>query len=112
MADAGTAAKSILALGEEKMGEVIKLLLANETFVEAMQQTMVGTLQAKRTVDKGISTVLSFANIPSVEDYDVVKGRLEEVETMLISMQQRLAALDARLTNPPAKTAPKARSKR
>jgi hypothetical protein len=112
MADTSAAVKSVLALGEEKMGEVVKQLLANDAFVAAVQQTLAGTLEAKRNVDKGVSTLLGFANIPSVEDYDQVKGRLDELEALLGTIQGRLASLDERLAAKEPEPAKKTRAKK
>ncbi len=94
---ADSAVKSILSLGEEGMAEVIKQLLANERFVKAMQSTVVGSLEAKRTVDKGLTSMLGLVNIPTVEDVDKVRARLAEVEELTAQLTQRLNALSDRL---------------
>ena len=50
-ADGYYAVKTILGLGEEKMGEVVNQLLANEAFVSAVQKAITGSIGAKRSVD-------------------------------------------------------------
>ena len=92
-----TAVKTILSLGEERMGDVVRQLLANESFVSAMQQAVVGGIEAKRSIDKGVSSVLGFVNIPTIDDVDKVRGRLAEVEELVQLLTSRLETLSERL---------------
>ena len=92
-----TAVKTILSLGEERMGDVVRQLLANESFVSAMQQAVVGGIEAKRSIDKGVSSVLGFVNIPTIDDVDKVRGRLAEVEELVQLLTSRLEALSESL---------------
>lgn len=91
------AVKTILALGEDGMGEVIRQLLANEGFVTAMQKAVVGGIEAKRNIDKGLTSVLGLINIPTVEDVDKVRGRMAEVEELVAQLTSRLESLSERL---------------
>ena len=91
------AVKTILSLGEEGMGEVVRQLLANESFVTAMQKAVVGGIEAKRNIDKGLTSVLGLVNIPTVEDVDKVRGRLAEVEELVAQLTSRLESLSERL---------------
>ncbi len=93
------AVKTILNLGEERMGDVIRQLLANETFVTTMQQAVVGGIEAKRNIDKGVSSVLGLVNIPTIDDVDKVRARLNEVEELVALLTSRLEALSERLDN-------------
>ena len=61
---------SIVSLGEEKLGELVNLLLANERFVGAVQNTISSGLNAKNAVDKNVERVMSWVNIPTLEDLD------------------------------------------
>jgi hypothetical protein len=92
-----TAVKTILSLGEEGMAEVVKQLLANESFVAAMQKAVVGGIEAKRNIDRGLTSVLGLVNIPTVEDVDKARGRLAEVEELVGQLTTRLEALSDRL---------------
>ncbi len=92
-----TAVKTILSLGEEKMGEVVRQLLANEGFVTAMQTAVVGGLSAKRNLDKGLSGVLGLVNIPTVDDVDKVRARLTEIEELVGELSTRLAKVSDKL---------------
>lgn len=91
------AVKTILSLGEERMGEVVRQLLANETFVAAMQNAVVGGIEAKRSLDKGLSSVFGLVNIPTIDDVDKVRTRLAEVEELVGELNARLEALSDRL---------------
>ena len=93
------AVKTILNLGEERMGDVIRQLLANETFVKTMEQAVVGGIEAKRNIDKGVSSVLGLVNIPTIDDVDKVRARLNEVEELVALLTSRLEALSERLDN-------------
>lgn len=92
-----TAVKTILGLGEEKMGEVVRQLLANEGFVTAMQKAVVGGLSAKRNIDKGITGVLGLVNIPTVDDVDKVRNRLTEIEELVAELTTRLEKVSEKL---------------
>lgn len=92
-----SAVKSILSLGEEGMGEVVRQLLANESFVVAMQKAVVGGIEAKRNIDKGLSSVLGLVNIPTIDDVDKARSRLAEVEELVVELTARLEAISERL---------------
>ena len=90
-------AKGILGLGEERMGELLGTLMGNESFVQAMQGAISSSLAAKRAVDKNMERVFSFWNIPTLEDLDQVKDKVEELEDIMKLVQDRLMDLDERL---------------
>ncbi len=92
-----TAVKTILGLGEDKMGEVVRQLLANEAFVAAMQRAVVSGLSAKRNIDKGLTGVLGLVNIPTVDDVDKVRTRLTEIEELVAELTSRLAKVSDKL---------------
>ncbi|MBI1948011.1 MAG: hypothetical protein HYS27_20135 [Deltaproteobacteria bacterium] len=94
------AVHTILGLGEEKMGEVVNQLLANEVFVQAMQRAISGSIGAKRNLDKGVSTLLSLVNVPTLDDVDKVKDKLDELEETI----GEIAAKVERLSRKGAKT--------
>ena len=92
-----SAVRTILGLGEEKMGEVVNQLLANEAFVGAVQRAITGSIGAKRTVDKGVSAVLGMVNIPTLDDVDKIKDRLNELEQAMTEITERLTKLNESL---------------
>jgi hypothetical protein len=100
MADKGdekNAVKTILGLGEEKMGEVVNQLLANEAFVGAVQKAISSSIVAKRSMDKGVSTILGFVNVPTLEDVDKIKEKLDELEETLGEIGTRVEALNDKI---------------
>jgi hypothetical protein len=92
-----SAVKTILGLGEEKMGEVVNQLLSNEKFVGAVQRAIAGSLGAKRSVDKGMSTLLGLVNIPTLEDVDKIRDRMNDLEEAMSEIGARLAQLNESL---------------
>ena len=90
------AVRTILGLGEEKMGEVVNQLLANEVFVQAMQRAISGSIGAKRNLDKGVSTLLSLVNVPTLDDVDKVKEKLDELEEAIGEIGERVGRLSRR----------------
>jgi len=88
--DANGIVQSILNLGEERMGEVINQLLANDTFVTMIQSTITSSLAAKQTVDKRLLGLLSTFNVPSLEDVEALSGKLDELEDLLAEVEDRI----------------------
>ena len=62
-----------------------------------MQKAVVGGIEAKRNIDRGLTSVLGLVNIPTVEDIDKARGRLAEVEELVGQLTARLEALSDRL---------------
>lgn len=92
------AVKTILGLGEEKMGEVVNQLLANEAFVSAMQKAIAGSLGAKRSMDKTLSTVLGMVNVPTLDDVDKIRDKMNELEEAMAEIGERLEKLNDKLS--------------
>lgn len=102
--------KSLLGLGEERMGEVVSQLLANERFVSAMQGAITQGLEAKCAVDKNLARLFDLANVPTLEDVYQLREKLQELEDLLADVLDRVQQIDARLSGedepeeePPAK---------
>ncbi len=93
-----SAVKTILGLGEEKMGEVVNQLLANEAFVSAVQKAITGSIGAKRSVDKGVATVLGMINVPTLEDIDKIRDKMNNLEDTIGEIGDRLEKLNAKLS--------------
>ena len=85
---------SIVSLGEEKLGELVNLLLANERFVGAVQNTISTGLNAKNAVDKNVERVMSWVNIPTLEDLDQLKTKMDELEEVLFEIGDRVKTMD------------------
>lgn len=88
-----SAVKTILGLGEEKMGEVVNQLLSNEAFVGAVQKAIASSLGAKRSMDKGMTTLLGLINVPTLEDVDKIREKMNDLEETLAEIGGRLEKL-------------------
>ena len=110
--DPSNLVSSIVNLGEEKLGELVNLLLANERFVGAVQTTISSGLNAKNAVDKNVERVMSWVNVPTLEDLDQLKGKMDELEEVLSEIGARVRTLDEeRRLEAEAKAKPAAKKK-
>ena len=94
-----SAVKTILGLGEEKMGDVVNQLLASESFVSAVQRAITSSIGAKRSVDKGVTAMLGLVNIPTLEDVDKIRDKMNELEETIAEIGDRLEKLNAKLSS-------------
>ena len=90
--------RTILGLSEEKMGEVVTQLLANEAFVGVVQQAISRSLEAKRGMDKGVATMLGLVNVPTLDDVEKIRGRLNEVEESMAEIAERIEGLTDKMS--------------
>ncbi|MCP4504067.1 MAG: hypothetical protein GY822_29430 [Deltaproteobacteria bacterium] len=97
MTDDQSIIKNILGLGEERMGEVVGQLMSNEGFVNAMQGALSSSLAAKRSVDKNMERVFTFWNVPTTGDLEQVQDKVNELDDIMKTIQDRLLSLDERL---------------
>ena len=99
--ESNTLAQNLLALGEERMGEVVGQLLQNEAFVRAIQAAVSSSVAAKRTVDGAMGAMLGAANIPTLEDVAQVEEKVGQLEDMMAEIEDRLKRLRVRLGDAP-----------
>jgi len=92
-----TVVQQVLSLGEERMGDVVNQLLANESFVSAMQTAITQGLAAKRSVDSTVGTVLGAVNVPTLDDVDDVRSKLLELEDVLAEVEVRAKRISKRV---------------
>jgi polyhydroxyalkanoate synthesis regulator phasin len=85
--------KKLVETGEEQVGRLAQQLLANERFVSALQALVSRTLMAKGTLDKSLRSALSAANLPSTSDVEALKGKVDDLERMLASIEAKVDAL-------------------
>lgn len=90
---------SILSLGEERMGDLVTQLLKNDSFVDAMQRAITSSLAAKKSVDKGLVGIYSALNVPTLDDVEELRGKLNEVEDAMAQIEERTRALHARFSD-------------
>ncbi len=76
--------------GEERMGKVVAGLLASERITSGLQTLVGSALQAKETFDRGVGQALHAANLPSRDDVASLKKKLEELESMIDGLTERV----------------------
>jgi hypothetical protein len=84
------ALRKALAAGEEQVGKAVAKLLASEGFAGGLQTLVSTAAQARETLEKGVSQALHAANLPSRDDVTALKRRLEELETMLDRLSEKV----------------------
>jgi polyhydroxyalkanoate synthesis regulator phasin len=82
--------KKLVETGEERIGKLAQQLLSNEKFVTALQSLVSKSLQAKGTLDKSLRTALSAMNLPSTADLELLKGKIDELERLLASIETKV----------------------
>jgi polyhydroxyalkanoate synthesis regulator phasin len=85
--------KKLVETGEARVGKLVQQLMSNEKFVSGVQSIVGKAFSAKGTLDKSIKGALSAMNLPSTGDLDVLKEKIEELETLLDKLDSKLDAL-------------------
>lgn len=85
--------KKLVETGEERIGRLAQQLLSNEKFVGAVQALVAKSLAAKGTLDRSLRTALSAMNLPSTGDVELLQGKVDEMERLLSSVEQKLDRL-------------------
>lgn len=86
-------ARAILDLGEERLGELLSQLMSNELFVNAMQNALSSSLSAKRVVDKNVMRALSMINVPTLDDVEELREKLNALDDVMAEVYQRVQEL-------------------
>lgn len=84
------AVRRALAAGEAQVGRAVGKLLASERFTTGLRALASSAAQAKETFDRGVRQALRAANLPSADDVAALKRRLDEVESTLDGLAERL----------------------
>lgn len=85
--------KKLVETGEERIGKIAQQLLSNERFVATVQTIVSRSLAAKGTLDKSLRTALAAMNLPSTGDLEVLRGKVEDLEKLLTSIEAKVDAL-------------------
>ena len=85
--------KKLVETGEERVGKIAQQLLSNEKFVTAIQSIVSRTLAAKGTLDNGLRSALAAMNLPSTADMEQLRSKVEELESMLASIEEKVDGL-------------------
>lgn len=79
-----------VAAGEEGVGRVVGKLLSSPSLTTGVSTLVSGALQARRTVEGGIRQALSAARLPTQDDVEALRQRLDELESMIDGMSERV----------------------
>ncbi len=82
--------KKALQTGEEQVGKVVGKLLSNEGVAAGVQTLLTGAVQARATLERGVSQALHAANLPSRDDVDALRKKLDELESMLDGLSDQV----------------------
>lgn len=85
--------KKLVETGEERVGKLAQQLLSNEKFVAAVQTLVSRTLSAKGTLDKSLRTALSAMNLPTSQDVDALRTKVDDLERLLGAVEAKLDRL-------------------
>ncbi len=85
--------RKLVETGEERIGKIAQQLLSNEKFVSTVQTLVSRSLAAKGTLDKSLRSALSAMNLPSTGDLEVLRGKVDDLEQLLSSVEGKLDAL-------------------
>lgn len=81
--------RKALEAGEEQVGKVVGKLLASDP-TGGFQSLVTGARHARETLERGVSQALHAANLPSKDDVAALKRRLEELESMLDGLSEKV----------------------
>jgi hypothetical protein len=84
------AVRRAIEAGEEKFGKAVGKLLSSERVTTGLSSLVSGAMQAKRTIDEGVKQALHAANLPSREDVAALRRRIDELESMLDGLADRI----------------------
>jgi hypothetical protein len=82
--------KKALEAGEEQVGKVLGKLLASDGLGGGFQSLVSTARQARDTLERGMSQALHAANLPSKDDVAALKRRLEELESMIDGLSEKV----------------------
>ena len=85
--------RKLVETGEERIGKIAQQLLSNERFVTAIQTIVSRTLAAKGSLDKSLRSALAAMNLPSTADVEVLRGKVDELERLLASIESKLDSI-------------------
>ena len=86
-------------LGEEKLVQFAREVLANPRFAESLSMAFERAAKTKGQVDRNIDMLLGFLNIPSRTDHNKLLTKVEAVQGNLVNLNIKLDRLLATRSN-------------
>jgi hypothetical protein len=87
---ASPALRRAIATGEEQVGRLVGRILGSGSLSAGMSTIVTGALRARRTALSGLRQALHAARLPSQEDVEAIRTRLDELEAMIDRMAERV----------------------
>ena len=87
--------KKLVETGEERVSKLAQQLMSNEKFVGMVQTLVTRSLAAKGTLDSALRTALSAMNLPSTADVEQLRGKVDDLERLLASVESKVDTLVA-----------------
>ncbi len=84
------ALRRAIAAGEERVGKVVGRLLADERVTSGISSLIASATQARATVERGVKEALHAANLPSREDVDALRRKLDDLEAMIDGLADKV----------------------
>ena len=94
--------KRLVETGEERLGKLAQQLMSNEKFIAALQTVISRSLAAKGTLDRSLRSALGAMNLPTTQDLEQLRTKVEDIERLLASVEQKVDALAQSNRKPPA----------
>jgi hypothetical protein len=82
--------RKALRAGEEQVGKVVGKLLSNEGIASGVQTLVSGAVQARATLERGVSQALHAANLPSRDDVEALRRKLDQIEAMIDGLAEKV----------------------
>jgi hypothetical protein len=80
-----------ISAGEEQVGRAVGRLLGDERVTGGLQTLVSSAAQARATLERGVRQALHAANLPSADDVDALKKRLDDIEAMIDGLADRVS---------------------
>ena len=84
------ALRKAIAEGEEVVGKTVARFLADERVASGVQTLLASAGQARAAVERGVQQALHAANLPSAEDVQALKRRLDDLEAMIDGLAEKV----------------------
>lgn len=97
--------KQIKDMGEEQATRLATRLIANETFVLAVQALVSRTLRTREQLESAVRKVLSSLAVPTADDMETIADRLADIESQMDELFHRIESMESESAEAPQKKA-------
>ena len=79
-----------LQAGEEQVGKAVAKVLSSEGVATGVQTLLSGAVQARATLERGVSQALHAVNLPAKDAVAALRKTLAELEAMIAGLAERV----------------------